>query len=1289
MGGSQSRIPPARGGTPKNSGARSAGKQRPNPSTSSDQAQEPASGGVGATLSGWWGGATSWMGEKYDQVSGAVSSGWNSVKKTAGDFRDIYKNTDLGWEDGKISASTDADEVLDVLPADLRKQLNLDKSDPAANKVNLEMDTNTGVLTLKIPNLQLNSLAMGGLTAGKTSMTGLVATLSNADGMARSVVEKKAGSRVAGWVFGKDRQVEGAKSLDSNTALRIGRVQATDVALADSGVSAAGVDLMGLAVSIQNKGGGLPGLDATPDRLAANFSVASAVVRGLKTPDTAATELSASGVGLNIDQDSESGSLSARRLGASGLSIGGEHLGSGEVEGLKGNFSNRGGGLPMLDKKPDQLALASASMDRAKVSGYAGKEAGLASGELRNVAYGERDGRRTMTVGGVDIEKLRTAKFSAAKLHGTRLGGHADSQSGQAGLSVGELSAAGVDAGGQKLAGANIQGLDAQVSGKGGVVGMGGTFAGTRGSVASASVSGLDTDQIDLSSAAVQGGSWSHNGSGSSAQAAGVQVAGVTGDKLRVDQASATNLATRRDAGGSAASASRVSGRGLEYDSTRLGSLEGQELSTEIGAAGSTSRAAQLSAGGIATPWYSADSTSLSGLNVKTGASGVDVGANRLSASNARSGEVSTDRLSGADIAVGVGGGGTTVRAGELGAAGLGFRDNRVGQLDLAGANVGVSSKDGRATTGEIRQISASGIDTASLDVGSASVSNSAWQTSSAGMSGSVGELDVAGVSGVMSADRLTASGARGSHGQSGTTAGVDRLTGTRLAHGNNQVGGLSASGLGYQQGAEGIAAQVGEAKVSGVDTASIDAAAASVKGLDVRHGPAGSHARLGRGSVDGLSGKDLQVGTAAVDSLSGSLAAGGESGRLQVGGANVTSARMGDNRVAGANLSGLDVTMQNTGGGLPFMDSKPDKLALDASLTGASATGVDTRMADAATVNASGLRVRSGGGNTQVGASQVGASDIRVDAGAHQLQAGSAKLSNAQAQLGAQTSATVGQTGISDLRFSSQLAGAGMGPAKPVARGAEGDMADMANLSGINAQGNVSLKSGKVGLGASSPGQYADLVQDLDATARIPLRQGDYGSIEVDKGTHVDAKAQVRGGNVVPQNTRADVNNPLDAPLWVTARGGYLEGDKKRPDQMKLRADLGGAPDLNISDKLPGGRDRLPTDLGDLVSQVAPAQTGQPSQSAGSATLAREHQNDNNIGFSAKGADNLVMTFTRLLVSSLNVNAGGTQVQAGRSAASGASVQVDAGGADAKVTGSIGKIDVQDLNVGAGGTKR
>ena len=261
--------------------------------------QKAGNQGVGSTLKGWWDKGTNWLGKKYDQASDAVSGAYNSVKQTASDFADIYQNSDLSYKDGKFSASTDMDEVMDVLPASMRDKLSLDKSLPSANKATLDVDTKTGKLSLKVPNLMLSSLNMGGVSAGKTRLGGVQLTIDNAGALAHDYAKKKAGSTVADMVFGKQQQATG---IDSTTTLKVASVLANDVAYPAAQMSAKQLELSGLDVSIFNKGGGLPAADSHPDQLQMNFSVGSAVVRGLSSPKTSATELGISGLSGNLDQ---------------------------------------------------------------------------------------------------------------------------------------------------------------------------------------------------------------------------------------------------------------------------------------------------------------------------------------------------------------------------------------------------------------------------------------------------------------------------------------------------------------------------------------------------------------------------------------------------------------------------------------------------------------------------------------------------------------------------------------------------------------------------------------------------------------------------------------------------------------------------------------------------------------------------------------------------------------------------------------------------------------------------
>lgn len=116
------------------------------------------------------------------------------------------------------------DEVMDVLPESLRKKYQLDRSNPAANQVALEMDTNTGRLTLKIPNLMLSSMDLGGVKAGRTSLAGVVLTVDNAGGVAHDYAAKKAGNWAADKILA--RKIRNLASIPTPRSKSPGRLPA-------------------------------------------------------------------------------------------------------------------------------------------------------------------------------------------------------------------------------------------------------------------------------------------------------------------------------------------------------------------------------------------------------------------------------------------------------------------------------------------------------------------------------------------------------------------------------------------------------------------------------------------------------------------------------------------------------------------------------------------------------------------------------------------------------------------------------------------------------------------------------------------------------------------------------------------------------------------------------------------------------------------------------------------------------------------------------------------------------
>jgi hypothetical protein len=494
--------------------------------------------GVMGTLGGWWDSGTSWLGRKYDQASDAVSSTYNSVKQTVGDFADIYQNSDLSWKNGKFSASTDMDEVMDVLPEDIRKRYQLDKSNPAANKVTLEMDTNTGKLTLKIPNLQLNSLDLGGVKVGKTSLSGVVLSMDGAGGVARDFTEKKAGGWVADKVFGKQSEDQKKKGFDTNSSLKIAKVLATDVVHAQSKMKASALEVNGLSVSIFNQGGGLPGLDERPDQLRMDFSATSASVRGLSTPTTQAGDLSLGGVSGNLDQRTETADLSVASISTTGLVQDGQRLGSGRIENLSAHIDNKGGGLPFIDKQEDHLNthVKAGSVSATNVNTSAAK---LKSASISNLdANIDTTGPKLKTSGSIGTASVNgldtdTVDADALKVNGGSWNHGSNGSSG----AIKSASATNISQGNNSVGSLDVK----DASG-------GRTQDGTiHASIGSVDASKIKTGGTSINTASVNGVNATHKGTTTSGSVKGAQATGIkadlgNGSSLKVDSAQASNL---------------------------------------------------------------------------------------------------------------------------------------------------------------------------------------------------------------------------------------------------------------------------------------------------------------------------------------------------------------------------------------------------------------------------------------------------------------------------------------------------------------------------------------------------------------------------------------------------------------------------------------------------------------------------------------------------------------------------------------------------------------------------
>lgn len=1153
--------------------------------------QKAGNQGVGGTLKGWWDKGTDWLGKKYDQASGAVSGAYNSVKQTATDFADIYQNSDLSYKDGKFSASTDMDEVMDVLPASMREKLSLDKSLPSANKATLEVDTNTGKLSLKVPNLMLSSLNMGGVSAGKTRLGGVQLTIDNAGALAHDYAKKKAGSTVADMVFGKQQQATG---IDNTTTLKVASVLANDVAYPAAQMSAKQLELSALDVSIFNKGGGLPGADAHPDQLQMNFSVGSAVVRGLSSPKSSATELGISGLSGNLDQIRETGDVAAGRIHASGLVHDGNRLGSGQISDLRSHIDNKGGGLPFLDAQQDQLqtsgsvgALALQGLDSSKAKAGSATVEGLGwqqgqntsitakkahvengSSALGSVKSGDLNGVRAQVGGGgvtagLDegtLTGLDTKDIDASSLSVKNL----DYQQGSAGkkLSLAGAQAKGLDAGGQTLGSAEVQGLIATE----------GQDGRRSGSLVGATLNNLDSAQVDAKQAVISGLQYSQDRNG-----------------LAVDVQSAK--ANGLDVAGNKVAAAQISGLSATQ--------KGEDFSAHLGGGSAT---------GIDTASVDAGRATIQELRLQKNGSGIQGSAAGISAEKLTGDGISVGNLSAQAV------------SGQSGAAGL---------------------------SGSVGKASIDALDSQSVDVGHGNLTGLNFHKDGQGTSGSVDSL---------AAQKLSAGG---------TTVGT--VAAQKLAA-QTTAGGASGSAAGVQlQNLKSGTATVGSADLSGLSGAK--------EGEKVSVG-------LEKGQATGVGVAGATVGKIGVEKLAASGDQATQSGRLSLGSLDAEKLHHAAGSAQSLGLKGLTVAGSNSGGGRAVVDQKPDRLQGSMSLDQGTVSGLDTKGFDARSVELRGAQAAVNGDQKSGSLASVTASGVAADAGGMK----------------------VGVEKIQGTNLSGKTTAGGKATAAPT---------------------------------GPSPAALAGLVDEAHLKGSVALNPGKAGPVKIGANTNANFNVDVQNGRIDPRSTRVAVDKPLDGPLWVTAKGAYL--DDQGGDRAKLKADLGGWKDMNLSDQLPGKQDTVPLKLSELAQQVLPT-TGKspaakpvtsgpglegkagslsasgitlngtlPADKGGKASgpvdldrsnlagtvglrsgkadlgsvkadLQREDSRDNTASVSANGASNLALQFTRLLVGNFSVDTGDSALKGGKSSISGGALSVQEGKGGQQVKGSIGAVKVENL---------
>lgn len=357
------------------------------PSNSAAQAQ--TGGGVG----GWFRAAGSWVADRWDATTTAVSDFAARTGRVAKDMWEVAQTTDLSWKEGRLSVDTDLDEVMDLMPERVRSSLSLDR-EKSQNRVRLEFDRNTGAITASSDDLAIRSVNTSRLRTGAVHLTGARITLANPGGGLPGLDE----------AFSLPGYRDAADNLDAS--LSIDGMQAEDVEVQTQGgpLRVAGIQTGGLRAGVKSEQG-MPFSDKGSS--SAGFSVENALVRGVAGAGVAADELSVERAEAGISEGSETAFLETTGLAVKGGRQGERSLGDASVAHARVDVQNRGGGAVFLDDAADHV-VADVAVSTAGVRDFDGGGARLGEGSLAGLR-----GRWTQDTGEISAsaDDLRAARL--------------------------------------------------------------------------------------------------------------------------------------------------------------------------------------------------------------------------------------------------------------------------------------------------------------------------------------------------------------------------------------------------------------------------------------------------------------------------------------------------------------------------------------------------------------------------------------------------------------------------------------------------------------------------------------------------------------------------------------------------------------------------------------------------------------------------------------------------------------------------------------------------------------
>lgn len=663
----------------------------------SSPVKAPPSGG----LTGWWNSTTDWVSEKAAGVADAASNAWDRTQAFASDLGDVVRTSSVGMKDGTLTASTDLDELLDLMPERVRKAIQLDKSHPSANRANLALDTKSGSLRVDVPDLQVKGVKAGGVSTGRVEAKGVSLTIDNAGQKAKEIVQGMAGGQVSEWVFGGSDKEGKAGSGVSRTQLKVASASAQDVKVAGpkgKPSSATSVKVEGVDITLEEvKGlpGGKSGVNTTA-------SVARAQARGVQAGGARADVVRAQRLHGALSASGERGNLGVEVLGAQGLETDGKKIATAEARNLSTSFTNKGGGTPLADATPDTDLRTEGSAASLAVTGAAAGTDRVGSTRADGVAWTSAKGGTRAQAAAVDVDAIDTDAVDLASGKGT-------------GVTV-DVGADGLE----------VHARDA-------------------------SLTKLDTVNTDVAAASARNFALRRTATDMRLSADRAAVSGLDTTSVDATSANATHLALTTDAKGTRATADALNANGVVSGTNKVASMDLAGVSAARTNSGLQANVARGSVAGVDTAALDATTANATNLALTTDAKGMRATADALNASGVVSGanKVGSADLAGVSAAVDADRKGGKLELARGSVTDVQAAGGRLARADLAGVEVAGSQRDGGLRTdGKIATANVAGVDTATTDLKAGSLEGARWSVTPDAVNAEVARARVEGFSG-------------------------------------------------------------------------------------------------------------------------------------------------------------------------------------------------------------------------------------------------------------------------------------------------------------------------------------------------------------------------------------------------------------------------------------------------------------------------------------------------------------------------------------------------------------